>query len=118
RHPAVRQAVVTAHEHRRGKRLAAYVLLQDGRSAAPAELREHLARTLPEFMVPTAIQVLDALPLSPNGKVDRKSLPEPAWGAASAHVPPRTPQEEVVCGIFAEVLDLERVGATDDFFEL
>ena len=118
RHPSIRQAVVSAHEHRGGKRLAAYVVAHSGAHVTPMELKEHLARTLPEFMVPAAILLLEALPLTPNGKVNRQALPDPDWGAASVYVSPRTPQEELVCGIFEEVLGLSRVGAADHFFEL
>ena len=118
RHPAVRQAVVAPHDHRGGKRLAAYVVLHGGARVTPSELKEHLARALPEFMVPAAIALLDALPVTPNGKVDRMRLPEPEWGAAAGYVAPRSPQEEVVCNVFAEVLGLPRVGAADNFFDL
>jgi len=118
KHPAVRQAVVTAHEQRGGKRLAAYAVAHEGKRVTAAQLREHLSAMLPEYMVPSAIMLLENLPLTPSGKVSRQALPEPDWSAASAHVAPRTPQEELVCGIFAEVLGLARVGATDHFFEL
>jgi len=118
RHPSIRQAVISPHEHRGGKRLAAYVVAHEGARVTPTELREHLARTLPEFMVPAAIMLLEALPLTPNGKVNRQALPDPDWGAASVYVSPRTPQEELVCGIFEEVLGASRVGAADNFFEL
>jgi amino acid adenylation domain-containing protein/FkbM family methyltransferase len=118
RHPAVRQAVVTPHDHRGGKRLATYVVPHGGARVTPSELKEHLARALPEFMVPAAIVLLEALPVTPNGKVDRQALPEPEWGAAAGYVAPRSPQEEVVCNVFAEVLGLPRVGAADNFFDL
>jgi amino acid adenylation domain-containing protein/FkbM family methyltransferase len=118
RHPAVRQAVVTPHDHRGGKRLAAYVVPHGGARVTPSELKEHLARALPEFMVPAAVVLLEALPLTPNGKVDRQALPEPEWSAAAGYVAPRSPQEEVVCNVFAEVLGLPRAGAADNFFDL
>ncbi len=117
RHPAVRQAAVSAREHRGGKRLAAYVVPHEGARVTPAELREHLAATLPGFMVPSAIALLEALPLNPNGKVNRQALPDPDWGAPSVPLSPRTPEEEMVCGIFGEVLGLPRVGAADNFFD-
>jgi amino acid adenylation domain-containing protein/FkbM family methyltransferase len=118
RHPAVRQAIVTPHDHRGGKRLAAYVVPHGGARVTPSELKEHLARALPEFMVPAAIALLEALPVTPNGKVDRQALPEPEWGAAAGYVAPRSPQDEVMCNVFAEVLGLPRVGAADNFFDL
>ena len=127
-HPAVRQAAVVAHEARGGKRLAAYVVLDPGAAAGAASseartsltsaLRAHLAASLPEYMLPAAILVQEALPLTPNGKVDRAALPEPEWGVAESGVRPRTPEEELVCGIFAEVLGVPRAGTTDHFFEL
>jgi amino acid adenylation domain-containing protein/FkbM family methyltransferase len=128
RHPAVRQAAVVAREARGGKRLAAYVVLDPATEASSASgevgisitspLRTHLASSLPEYMVPAAIVVLDALPLTPNGKVDRAALPEPEWGAVESGIRPRTPEEDLVCGIFAEVLGLPRAGTTDNFFDL
>ncbi|MGH9867322.1 MAG: non-ribosomal peptide synthase/polyketide synthase, partial [Candidatus Polarisedimenticolia bacterium] len=116
--PGVRQAAVRAHEHGGGRRLAAYVVLHKGARPTPDELRDALASSLPEFMVPSAIVLLDALPLTPNGKIDRRALAEPDWGAMARRVPPRTPEEEIACGLFAEVLGLSGVGATDDFFHL
>ncbi|GGL11880.1 non-ribosomal peptide synthetase [Planomonospora parontospora] len=87
-----------------------------GGAADPGGLREHLARTLPEYMVPRTVVVLDALPLTPNGKVDRAALPEPDAPASGRD--PRTPAEERLCRLFAEVLGLDRVGADDGFFDL
>lgn len=84
-------------------------------------LREHLGEKLPEYMVPSAFVLLESLPLTPNGKVDRKSLPPPdpvRPELEGKFVPPRTPVEEVLAGIWAEVLGLERVGVEDNFFEL
>ncbi|HZE87925.1 MAG TPA: condensation domain-containing protein, partial [Verrucomicrobiae bacterium] len=119
RHPAVAQAAVAAHDHRGGKRLAAYVVARPGSRVEPGEIRDHLAERLPEFMVPAAIVLVDgSLPTSPNGKVDRAALVEPDWIAEAGYVAPRSPEEEIVCGVFAEVLDLPRAGADDDFFDL
>jgi acyl carrier protein len=96
-------------------RLVAYVV---GAAEADA-LRAHAGRSLPEYMVPSAFVPLDALPLTPNGKLDRKALPAPELApAADRYVAPRTPVEEVLAGIWAELLHLERVGVHDSFFEL
>ncbi|HEY0022710.1 MAG TPA: amino acid adenylation domain-containing protein [Longimicrobium sp.] len=115
-HENVTDCVVVAREDVPGdQRLVAYVA---GGVEADA-LREHLRRTLPEYMVPAAFVVLDALPLTPNGKLDRKALPAPdLTSAEETYVAPRTPTEEVLAGIWAEVLRLERVGAEESFFEL
>jgi amino acid adenylation domain-containing protein len=116
RHAAVDGAIVVVREDVPGdRRLVAYVVSD----ADPAELREHLRRELPEHMVPSAFVRLDSLPRTPTGKVDPKTLPVPEYASAQArHVAPRTPVEEVLAGIWAEVLRLERVGAADSFFEL
>ena len=99
------------------KRLVAYVV-SDGASADLWEqLREHLRASLPDYMVPSAFAALDRLPLTPNGKVDSRALPAPEY-ASAIYVAPRTPTEEILAGIWAEVLKLERVGVHDNFFEL
>jgi len=118
RHPAVREAVVLARGEGDDRRLVAW-LTCTGERPASRELREHLRGVLPDFMVPSAFTWLDALPLTPNGKVDRRALPDPAAPAAAA-VPtaPRTPTEEVIAEIWAEVLGVETVGVEDDFFLL
>ncbi len=114
--PGVREAVAVVRGGPADPRLVAYVV---GESAESAQLRDALRARLPEYMVPATVVVLEALPLSPNGKVDRKALPAPDLGAERAsYVAARTPVEEVLCGIWAEVLRVERVGADDDFFAL
>ncbi len=121
RHPAVRDAVVVARVDEPGRaRLVAYVVPATGEAAAAAELRRHLKAELPEYMVPAAFVSLDALPLTPGGKVDRRGLPAPEAPAAppEAYVAPETEAEARLAEIWAEVLRLERVGTRDDFFEL
>ena len=117
-HPAVREAVVLVREDAPGdRRLVAYLV---GDPAAGADvLRAHLSERLPEYMVPAAYVRLERLPLTPGGKLDRKALPAPDFASvAGRYVVPRTPVEEVLAGIWAEVLRLERVGVHDRFFEL
>ncbi len=121
-HPAVRKAVVLAREDRRGdNRLVAYVAARDGNRPSVAALRSFLQATLPDYMIPTAFVMLDAIPLTANGKVDRRALPAPEEGALDGggdFVAPRTPIEEVLAGIWGQVLEIERVGVYDHFFEL
>ncbi|HEV3458078.1 MAG TPA: amino acid adenylation domain-containing protein [Thermoanaerobaculia bacterium] len=137
RHPAVRQSVVVARRLKDGlDQLVAYLVA--GEAAASEEVRDLLVRELPAHMVPDLFVRLPALPLTPNGKVDRKALPPPETATETAtatatetatasggggaarqgYVPPRTPIEEILAGIWAEIFGRERVGAADDFFEL
>jgi acyl carrier protein len=115
-HEEVREARVIVWEDAPGEqRLVAYVV---GGAAADA-LREHLRRSLPEYMVPAAFVALEALPLTPNGKLDRKALPAPELASTEdRYVAPRTPVEEALAEIWAEVLRLERVGVEESFFDL
>lgn len=123
RHPDLAEAVtvVRSDEAGHGVGLTAYVVPAEGAAPSVGELRKHLSATLPDHMVPDAFAVLDALPLSANGKVDRRALArteaQPV-GRSAAHVAPRTPLERAIAEIWAEVLQTERVGLHDDFFEL
>nr|CEL13319.1 Siderophore biosynthesis non-ribosomal peptide synthetase modules [Kibdelosporangium sp. MJ126-NF4] len=118
RHPAVGQAAVVALADSGGKRLAAYVTLAGSPAPEPGELREFVAERLPEFMVPAAVVALESMPMTPNGKLDRKALLAPDFAALSTSRAPRTPREEQVCALMAQVLGVERVGAEDDFFSV
>src|SRR5690606_29828865 len=118
-HPAVREAAVVVRQDRPGQeRLVAYLVPRDT-APSPAELRQHLQQTLPDYMVPSRFVTLEALPLTPNGKIDRKRLPAPAEVAEpKVIVAPRTPTEEQVAAVFCEVLQLPEVSVDADFFEL
>ncbi|MFF9077669.1 amino acid adenylation domain-containing protein [Streptomyces sp. NPDC014872] len=118
-HPAVRSAVVVAREDRPGlKRLVAYLVGHDGDRPSMADVRAHAAAELPEAMTPSAYVVLDALPLTANGKLDRRALPAPEEDADRPYTAPRTPAETAVCAIWADVLGVTRVGADDEFLDL
>ncbi|QYC40287.1 A50926 NRPS, modules 1-2 [Nonomuraea coxensis DSM 45129] len=113
--PGVDQAVVVA----RGGRLLGYVV--SGGGVDPVGLRERVAGVLPEYMVPAAVVVLDSVPVTANGKVDREALPDPGFGGRVSGREPRTEVERALCGLFAEVLGLPgvtAVGPDDSFFEL
>ncbi|MFE3784986.1 amino acid adenylation domain-containing protein, partial [Amycolatopsis sp. NPDC059090] len=110
-HPGVEQAAVLAREDGSVKRLVAYVVGETG------GLAEFLGQTLPDYMVPAAFVRLERFPVNVNGKLDRQALPTPEFGARD-HVAPRTERERAIAEIWADVLSVERVGATDDFFEL
>jgi amino acid adenylation domain-containing protein len=118
-HERVREAVVLVHDDAGGdRRLVAYVTCHDEPPTAAA-LRAHLQRTLPDYMVPSHFVTLERLPLTANGKLDRRALPapDPVRGVAD-YVAPRTPDEQRLATIWADVLGLDRVGAFDNFFEL
>ncbi|HVR98550.1 MAG TPA: amino acid adenylation domain-containing protein, partial [Thermoanaerobaculia bacterium] len=121
RHPGVGEAAVLMREDGGDHRLVAYVTGAEGAAPRVEELRDYLKERLPEYMVPAAFVALAALPLTPNGKLDRRALPAP--GAArpelgDGYVAPRTPAEEALCGIWAQVLGIDEVGVQDNFFAL
>ncbi|GGN42460.1 non-ribosomal peptide synthetase [Streptomyces fuscichromogenes] len=129
--PGVGRAVVTLRQEsaqtaegagaerteRAESRLVGYVVPAPGAALDPAELLRQAGRVLPDYMLPSAVVVLDALPMTPNGKLDRRALPAPPTPAASRGRPPATPREELLCGLFADVLGTE-AGADDGFFAL
>ncbi|MEU0005142.1 non-ribosomal peptide synthase/polyketide synthase [Streptomyces sp. NPDC006314] len=117
--PGVAEAAATAAESDGHRRLVGYVVPAPGGRVEPEAVRRALGRTLPDYMVPAVVVPLDALPLNPNGKLDRGRLPDPGPAVrAVRHVPPRTPAERTLAAILAEVLHVERVGVDDNFFEL
>ncbi|WP_330327930.1 non-ribosomal peptide synthetase [Streptomyces pseudovenezuelae] len=121
-HPRIRTAVVGVVGEGTDRRLAAYAVPADPADGIPTvgELRDHLRRGLPDFMIPSYFTELSALPLTPNGKVDRKALPEPDGmrPRLEGFAAPTTATEELLAGIWAQVLGLDRVGVQDNFFEL
>ncbi len=119
-HTGVQQAVVTARANQAGERyLAAYIVPRDT-AGEPAGWREFLKERLPDYMIPSALVCLPALPLNQNGKIDRALLPDPeAWLASSRrYVAPRNPAEEMLMGIWAIILKRDRIGIHDNFFDL
>ncbi len=117
-YPGLAQAVVVVRELGSGeKRLVGYVVAESGEIDMGA-LRAHAKQTLPDYMVPAAFLQLESLPLTSNGKLDRKAMPEPDFDSVSAYRAPRTPLQESLCGIFASVLEVPKVGIDDSFFDL
>ena len=128
-HPAIAGAAVIAREDTPGrKQLAAYLTPATAGTAATGtaatsvpsagDLRDWLAATLPDYMIPASFTVLDVLPLTPTGKLDRRALPAPDHDTTTGYVPPRTPAEQAIAAIWADVLGLDQVGIHDNFFEL
>ncbi|MEU0032350.1 amino acid adenylation domain-containing protein, partial [Streptomyces sp. NPDC006335] len=121
-HPDIRSAVVTVTGEGDTARLAAYLVPADPAESipAPGELREYLRSRLPVFMIPASFTELSAFPLTPGGKIDRAALPDPdpEGTELDGFTAPSTPAEEVLAGIWAELLEVDRVGACDDFFQL
>jgi hypothetical protein len=125
RHPAISEAAVAARPGPGGEqRLVAYVVGRAGQTLpATAALREHLRADLPDYMVPAAFVTLERLPLTPNGKVDRRALPDPGLAAGGEGAPagrgaPRTASEQLVAGVWRELLGVERIDVLDNFLDL
>jgi hypothetical protein len=120
-HAQVKECVVTARATEGAQRLVGYVVAADGAHPTTSDLAAHLKTRLPEYMIPSAFILLEELPLTPNGKVDKRALPAPDASRPElkeSFAAPRTQTEEVLAGIWADVLGLERVGIHDNFFEL
>ncbi len=122
RHPAIKQAVVAARGDAPGdKRLVAYVVAEDQAELSIKDLRSFLKEKLPEYMVPSAFVTMEAFPLTPNGKLDRRALPAPEQARPELEegfVTPRSREEEALAGIWSQVLGIPQVGVYDNFFEL
>src|SRR4028119_1097527 len=124
-HPSVREAAVLLQENEPGnQRLVAYIVSHSKLSVQDSQLieslRSFLKEKLPEYMIPSAFVVLKALPLTPNGKIDRQALPAPSIAAnfTDTFVGPRTPGEDILAGIWSQLLNLKKVGIHDNFFDL
>jgi acyl carrier protein len=120
-HPQIWETVVLVWDDATGdKRLAAYIVPQPEITIIIDEIRQFLKAKLPDYMVPNAFVILAALPLTANGKIDRRALPPPESGseASDKYVAPRTPMEEILATIWSEVLKVQKVGINDNFFEL
>ncbi|MDZ7264704.1 MAG: condensation domain-containing protein, partial [candidate division KSB1 bacterium] len=122
KHPAVREAFVMVREDEPDmKRLVAYLVLEPDAKPTISELRNAMKEKVPDYMVPSVFVFMDKLPLTPNGKIDRRALPVPDQvrpELESVYVPPRTPEEETLAEIWAQLLGLKQVGIRDNFFEL
>jgi amino acid adenylation domain-containing protein/non-ribosomal peptide synthase protein (TIGR01720 family) len=118
RHPEVRQAVVTAHGGSTGQRLVGYITPMRGSQLDPDVVREWCLSQLPDYMVPSALMVLDSFPVNANGKVDRRALPEPTDAERAGLHAPETSHEILLCDSFARMLGINEVGVDDDFFAL
>jgi acyl carrier protein len=121
-HPSVREAAAVARNEETGEaRLVAYVVAQRGKSLMANELRAHLRERLPEYMIPALFVTLDEMPLTPNGKIDRRALPSPEGlrpELGKEYVAPRDATEEVLAGIWGQILQVEKVGINDNYFDL
>ena len=120
-HAAIQSSVVIAREDKPGdKRLAAYYIPNPTVAISVSELRADLKKSLPDYMIPSFFMEMEEFPLTPNGKIDRKRLPEPdaSWTAPETNVSPETPMEKMIAAIWTEVLDIEQISSSDNFFDL
>ncbi len=118
-HPAIREVIVMAREDQPGeKRLVAYLTTNQRPAPTSQELRQQLQASLPEYMIPAAFVFLETMPLSPNGKIDRRALPAPEFTDQEAYVAPRTPTEKTLVTIWEELFGIERIGIHDNFFQI
>ncbi|WP_440055540.1 amino acid adenylation domain-containing protein [Pseudoalteromonas sp. T1lg65] len=116
--PGVKQAVVIDIEQTNGKALAAYIVTEPNEAFSITDCKLTLASELPEYMVPSSFTVVDQIPLTGNGKLDRKALPEPTLTAENQYIAPRTELEATLCEVWQQVLGLEQVGIEDNFFQI
>lgn len=119
--PGIKDAVVLAREDTPGdKRLAAYLIAEEENEIVIQDLRDSLKEQLPEYMIPAAFVIMESFPLTPNGKINRKALPPPEQAdmAVEDYTAPRSPEEELLAGIWADILNLEKVGVNSSFFDL
>ncbi|MFJ7205932.1 amino acid adenylation domain-containing protein [Streptomyces sp. NPDC098789] len=118
-HPDVARVALAVREDEPGRKLlVAYVVPEQGRRTEGPDLRRHVAAAVPDYMVPAAFVVLDSMPVTPNGKLDRRALPAPQFGTADGNGEPRDEREEALAALFTEVLGLAGVGLDESFFEL
>lgn len=119
RHPAVREVVVVASDDAIGEKcLVAYMVLHKKQAVSMSELQNHVMKYLPTHMVPSAFMILETFPQTPNGKIDRRALPKPDWTKEDDITAPRNPIEEILVGIWTEVLDIKHIGIHTHFFEV
>ena len=117
KHPTVEQVAVIVREDQPGdKRLVSYIVASNNEAIDMNEMRQFASGSLPDYMVPYAFVVVNEFPLTPNGKLDRKALPAPEFIISSSSRGPRTPQEEMLCDLFTEVLSVPQIGIDDGFF--